>query len=304
MTVELGSRGETRRGRGPVFDSKQGGMPGFLSALRGELSLTRRRPAVWVSLGVWAACIAVFAYFVSYVSTIGAEWYTPEQQEMFLEGMLPQGTAFYVLASMPLYGAPQLALLGAVLGASDYSRGTISTLLTRFPRRASFLAARLANLVLIAMIAAVVSMATSLAASVFVAMAAGRDSEFPPLGNLVMTTLAVWLNSAAFILFGFTLGVITRNMIAAVAIALGWLLGVESLLIAALAPIVPVLDGVRGWLPVGATSSLAAGFVPDGFQTVPPVSATIEPGIAVLVLLGWACVAGAVAAAVSLRRDV
>ena len=40
---------------------------GFADALRGELTLTRRRIAAWVSLTVWALCIVVFAYLVSYL---------------------------------------------------------------------------------------------------------------------------------------------------------------------------------------------------------------------------------------------
>jgi ABC-type transport system involved in multi-copper enzyme maturation permease subunit len=280
------------------------GRLGFAGALRGELVLTRRRIAVWVSLAVWALCIAIFAYLVSYVSTVGAEWYTPEQQRMFVDAMLPAGTSYYVLASLPLYGAPQFAILGAILGSSDYTRGTIRTIMSRFPNRTPFITARLTNLVIVSALAAIVTLLTSILSSIAVAMASGRETEFPPLADLTATALGVWLVAVAFISIGFALGTVTRSMIAAVAVAIGWVLGVESLLVSMLAPVIPALEAVQGFLPVGATSSLAAGFLPADQQTVPAIVATTTPGAAVVVLLVWTALACTVSFILTRRRDL
>ncbi|MGL3149552.1 hypothetical protein ACSS7Z_04255 [Microbacterium sp. A82] len=277
--------------------------PHFGSALRGEVVLTGRRVAVWVSLGVWAACIVVFAYLASYLTTVGAEWYTAQQQEQILQTMLPRGTAYYPLASLPLYGAPQFAILGAVLGASDYARGTIRTIVSRFPRRASLLVARLVNVALIAALAAAVTLLTSVLSSVGVAVVADRGMEFPPVGDLIVALLMVWLTATAFIALGFAIGSLTRSVLAAVAIAVGWVLGVESLAIGLLAPVVPFLETVQGLLPVGATSSLAAGLVPDG-QMVAGVTAVTTPGAAIAVLIGWTVIAGATSWILFARRDL
>lgn len=275
-----------------------------MSALRGELTLTRRRRAVWISLGVWAVCIAVFAYLVSYLSTAGAQWYTPDQQEQLIAAMLPQGTSYYVLASLPLYGAPQMAILGAVLGASDYARGTIRTIVARLPTRTPFILARIASLAIIAAAAAAVTLLTSILSSVVVAGASGRAGELPPLIELTATLLAGWLILLTFIAIGFVVGILTRSTIAAVAIAVAWVLGVESLLIGMLAPVVPALAEIQGFLPVGATSSLAAAFVPAGQQTVPVLTAATGPGVAVAVLCGWTVVAAVVAFIVFRRGDL
>lgn len=278
--------------------------PRFASALRGELGLTRRRPAGWISLGIWAACIALFAYFVSYISTVGAQWYTVEQQDALVNSMLPQGTSYYVLASLPLYGAPQLAILGVILGASDFVRGTIGTISARFPARGPLIAARLVNLFIIGGAAAVVTLGTSVLSSVALAAVSGRSGAFPPPGELAVTLAAVWLVSVTFIGLGFAVGTLTRNLIAGVAVVAVWVLGVEALLVGVLAPVVPVLEGVQGFLPGGAASSLAAAFVPAGQQTVPALAAATGPGTAAGVLLVWAALAGGVSFVLLRRRDL
>lgn len=280
------------------------GDPGFASALRGELTLARRRPVVWVSLGVWAACIALFAYLVSYLSTVGSQWYTSEQQAMFVNAMLPQGTSYYVLASLPLYGAPQFAILGAILGASDYARGVLGTIVARFAGRAPFMAARLVGLLLIAALGAMVTLLASVVSSVGVALAAGSAVSFPPLPDLAGAFVAIWLVAAAFIALGFGIGTLTRRTVVATIIAIIWVLGVESLLVGMLAPVVPFLSSVQGYLPVGATASLAAAFVPAGQQTLPAVAAATSPAAAVAVLCAWTVAAGSVAYALFRQRDL
>lgn len=277
--------------------------PHFGSALRGEVMLTRRGTAVWVSLGVWGACIVLFAYLVSYLTTAGADWYTAEQQDQILHAMLPQAAAYYPLASLPLYGAPQFAILGAILGASDYARGTIRTIVSRFPHRASLVAARLVNVGLIAALAAVITLAASILSSIGVALATDGSIGFPPFGDLTLAWLAICLSAVTFIALGFAVGTLTRSALAAVVIAVVWVLGVESLAIGLLAPVTPFLATVQGLLPVGATSSLAAGLVPDG-QTLAGVAAVTSPGTAIAVLIGWTVVAGATSWILFTRRDL
>lgn len=278
--------------------------PGFASALRGELSITRRRAAGWVSLGIWAACIVLFAYFVSYISTAGAQWYSTEQQDALVAAMLPQGTSYYVLASLPLYGAPQLVILGAVIGASDFVRGTIGTISARFPSRIPLAAARLVNLLLLSAAAALVTLGSSVLSSLGVAAFSGRNGVFPPPAELAVTLLVIWLAAATFIVLGYAVGTLTRNTIAAAAVVVVWILGVEALLVGMLAPVVPFVAQVQGYLPVGATSSLAAALVPTGQLTVPALAAATGPGTAAAVLIGWAALAGGASWGLLLKRDL
>lgn len=277
------------------------GAPTFLTAVRGELSLLRLRPVVWVALGIWAACIVLFAYLVGYLTTVGSAWFTPEQQATFVRSMLPQGTTYHALTSLPLYGAPQFAILGAILGTLDYGSGTVRTVVARFTSRDPYMAARLAALLLIALAAAVATMLASVISSLGVALVSGNPVAFPPLLALATTLGAAWLVAAAFIAVGFALGTLTRRTVIAVVLAALWVLGVESLLVGMLAPVVPFLGAVQGYLPVGATTSLAAAFVPAGQQTALAMTAVTGPGVAVVVLLLFTA-AAALAAFLSFRR--
>lgn len=277
------------------------GSPTFLTAVRGELSLLRLRPVVWVALGIWAACIVLFAYLVGYLTTVGSSWFTPEQQYTFVRSMLPQGTTYHALTSLPLYGAPQFAILGAILGALDYVSGTVRTVVARFASRGPFMAARLTVLLLIALAAAMATMLASVISSLGVALVSGNAVVFPPLPALATTLGAAWLVAAAFIALGFALGTLTRRTVIAVVQAALWVLGVESLLVGMLAPVVPFLGAVQGYLPVGATTSLAAAFVPAGQQTALAMTSATGPEVAVAVLLVWSA-AAALAAFLSFRR--
>ena len=124
------------------------------------------------------------------------------------------------------------------------------------------------------------------------------------LATLAVTLLVIWLAAATFIVLGYAVGTLTRNTIAAAAVVVVWILGVEALLVGMLAPVVPFVAQVQGYLPVGATSSLAAALVPTGQLTVPALAAATGPGTAAAVLIGWAALAGGASWGILLKRDL
>lgn len=291
-------------GAGTSHDAAPLSPPAFVDALRGELSYLRASRTVWLSLGVWAACVVLFAYLVSYLTTVGGQWYTPEQQAMFVNAMLPGGTGYYVLASLPMYGAPQFAILGAILGAGGYVGGTMRTVAARFSNRSVLMAARLVGLTMVAAAAALFTLLASLISSLGVAAASANPVAYPPLTDLGLAFLIVWLVAMTFLSLGFGVGTLTRRIMAAALLVLVWILAVESLLVSMLTPVFSPLATLQGYLPVGATSSLAAAVVPAGQQTVPPMLAATGPGTALVVLAVWACLASGIALRTFRRRDL
>lgn len=278
--------------------------PAFRNALRGELAWARGSRVVWTSTGAWATCVVIFAYLVSYLTTVGGDWYSAEQQAMFVKTMLPISTGYYVLASLPMYGAPQFAILGAILGASGYAAGTLATVAARFRARTPLVAARLLTLVLVAAVTAVFTLLASVLSSLGVAALSGNPAVFPPVTELITALLVIWLVTATFLALGFAIGTLLRRTLAAAILALVWILGVETLLLGMLAPVVEPLTVLQGYLPVGATTSLAAGLIPAGQQTIPAMTAATGPVVALLVLLGWTAAAGSVAFMTFRRRDL
>lgn len=279
--------------------------PTFASALRGELWLAQHRPAPWVTMAIWAGCLAVFAYLVSYLVLGNPEWADPSlSMSEHYAPLLPAAVTYYPLASLPLYGAPQLAILGVILSAGDYSRGTLRTLLPRFPSRVPVIAARLLAVCLIALVAAVVTTGTGVVASLAVSAATGVESALPGVGALAAAIGIGWLVAWTFIVVGFAVGVAVRSLIGAIVVAAGWVLGVESLLIGMTAPLAPAVSVIQGLLPVGASSSLISSQVPDGVAIVPALAHPTGAGVGAVVLVGWILAAGLVSAWVFTRRDV
>lgn len=291
-------------GTGRIASATAAPAPGFLTALRGEVTYVRANKAVWISLGVWAACVVLFAYLVSYLTTVGGQWYTPEQQAMYVNAMLPGGTGYYALASLPMYGAPQFAILGVILGAAGYASGTLRTVAARFSGRAPLMAARLVTLTVVALTAAIFTLLASMLSGLGVAAVSDNLVAFPPLSALVSALLIIWLVAGVFIAVGFAMGTLLRRTLVAAIVALVWILGVEALFVGMLAPVLAPLDAMQGFLPVGATTSLAAEFVPPGQQTVPAMTAATGPVTAVLVLVGWLLAAALVALWDFRRRDL
>lgn len=279
--------------------------PDMRSALRGEFWLTRHRPTPWVAMAIWAGCLAVFAYLVNYLVLGNPEWTTGslDPAETYAT-LLPSAVGYYPLASMPMYGAPQFAILGAILGASDYGRGTLRTLLPRFTSRTPVIAARLVTMVVLALVTALVTTGTGLAGSLAVAAATGLDSTVPGPGDLAVSVGIGWLVAWAFLTLGFAVGTLLRSVLVAIVALAAWILGVESLLIGMTASMSPVILGIQGVLPVGAASSVIASRVPDGVTIVPALAAPTGPWVAVAVLAGWIAVSSFASVWSFTRRDI
>src|SRR5690606_35678260 len=129
--------------------------------------------------------------------------------------------------------------------------------------------------------AALVTLLTSILSSLVVAAVSGRESQFPPVAELSLTLLAIWLVAVTFIAFGYALGTLTRSTLVAVVVAVVWVLGVEALLVGMLAPVIPFLSSLQPLLPAGATAALAAG----------PAATATTTGAAVAVLVAWTVIA-------------
>ncbi len=275
-------------------------MTGFVSAVRGEVACLRHRAAPRVSLLVWALCLAGFAYAVAYLATNGSPLYDEATRRALIAAMLPQGVPGYVFESLPMYGAPQFAILGAVIGAADLARGTIRTVAARFRNRVPLAAARAMTVLLLGVAAAVTSLVACLVSSLVLVWATGREWSWPALGDLAVSTLACWLVATCFIALGLCAGVATRSVLAGVVLVVSWALAVEALLIGMLAPSVQAIADLRGLLPVGATSSLGKSLAPSSLM----LTSTTGPWVAVAVLVVWTTAALAAAGVLLSRRDL
>jgi len=277
---------------------------GFGSALRGELFAARRAKAVWIVALIWAIQIAAFAYTVSFITGTNPEWFTAAEIDAQLANLLPAGVGYYILASIPIYAAPLMIILGAILGGSDSAKHTVSVVLSRFRNRDVFLAARFCTAALISVLIAVVTVAVSAVSAVVVAIVSDSPIEMPPVSEVAIGLLSAALLTAAFMFFGLALGLVTRNAFVASGIGIAWILGIETLLVGSLAPVFPALESVQAFFLTGASSSIVAAATPAGRSSIPEAIAHTAGPAAVAILVLWLAISMTSALLVFRKRDL
>ncbi len=180
-------------------------------------------------------------------------------------------------------------LLGIYAVAGEYRHHTISDTYLSTPRRERVLAAKLVTYLAAGLIIGVAAAGTALITTKVWWSAKGVPLTLSDAG--VWRTVAggvAW--NAAFAVVGVGLGAVIRNLAAAIAAALAWIALVEG--------IAGQLVGseLRRWLPFAAGQALGRATL-GGSDHLPQWGAGG-------VLAGYAVIASAVAASITLRRDV
>jgi ABC-2 type transport system permease protein len=278
--------------------------PGFGSALRAELMLTRKRASLWVVCIGWALSTIVMAYLVTYMSVVNGSGVSATDAEKALQSLLPSAVDYNLLGTVGAILAPLLVVLGGIVGASDYGRGTLRLVTSRFGGRMSFLSARMLTVPLMALIVTLVNQIVGIACSLVVAGVEGRAVEFPALGSLAESILIVWLAATAYIMLGVAVGVMTRSLIASVVIGLGWFFGIEQLLVGSVSSSVGFVHDLAGYLPGGAMNSLAASRVPEGVELGVGQELFTTGATPVIALVAWLLVSTALTVVLFQRRDI
>lgn len=276
---------------------------GFGALVNAEWFALRRRVGVQVLVGVWALQVIVFAYlvlFIVYRST--AKTLPPTAAAHALAALLPAGSGSFIVGSLPFYGGPVMLCIGAIIASGDYRFGTLRTLLSRYPDRVSFLLARFTGMTLLMLAVSIMTMLLSILCSGIVAKIQGLPLDYPSAGRLIIGLGAIWLVATAWAGLGFLIGILIRNLAAAIVIGLAWTLIVENLLFGGLGSVVPALNSIRVILLSPSSGSLAYAL---GAQTnTPGVASTASGPVATLVLAGYVVLSALISAAVLRRRDI
>jgi ABC-2 type transport system permease protein len=181
-------------------------------------------------------------------------------------------------------------ILGISAVAGEYRHGTITDSYLSFPGRSRLLAAKLA-------VSGAAGLAAGLACSV-VALTVTAAWWSAKGGHLDLHTTSAWTTLAGgvgvnvgFALIGVSLGALIRNLVAAVAAALAWIVLIEGIVGQLLG------SGLARWLPFSASEALGRSSLNTAVRLLPPWGGG-------LVLLGYAIVFGVAAVLITLRRDV
>jgi ABC-2 type transport system permease protein len=161
--------------RGVPGDDGTEGRLTMIASVSAELLKLRKRPATWVLAGVWLALLTTFGFLLPYLGYLTGDTGGPPVGP--IAGTLPANLVSNAIAGSALFGGALVMILGALIAGSEHGWGTIKTVLTQGPRRASVYAGSLAALAAILLGLVLVSFALSAAASAVIAGAvhARRD---------------------------------------------------------------------------------------------------------------------------------
>lgn len=177
-------------------------------------------------------------------------------------------------------------ILGILAFTAEYRHGTITDTFLTEPRRARVVAAKAVVNAALGIMLAVVSAATVTVLALWLLPDGHAPIDWAYAGRIVAATM---LTYALYAVLGVSVGALITSQLAAILLALLWVLLIEGL-IGAIRP------EVGKWLPGGAAQAILGGQSPGGDL--------LPPAVAVLVLLAYAVVLGAVAASTTLRRDI
>jgi len=195
----------------------------MIATIKSEWRKNRFRPAFLVGSGLIAG-ITVLIY--------SGNWYLathPGKTErvVSLASLYPAHFVDNVLgAGFPL-GAAMAIVLGALFAGSEYSWGTLKTILTQGPGRMTTWAGRVVVFAAWMGIMTVVLFVVGGSYSAVIASFEGQAITWPELETVAKGFGAIWLLFAVNGALGMTLGVLIRQSAAALGVGLVYLLSVE-----------------------------------------------------------------------------
>lgn len=186
-----------------------------------------------------------------------------------------------------------VAVLGAMIGAREYTTGMIRTTLTAVPKRLPVLWAKLATFSALIVPVLVVGLLVAFFAGMHILDAGDAETVAWSDDGVARAIFGSAGNLIGIGLMGIALGVLLRTTAAAIGTVIGGILFVPTL---ATALLPESWDGVLQYLPSNAAQS---------FTTVAPdAAALLSPAMGMAVFTGWVVLAIASAAFALRRRDV
>ena len=240
----------------------------------------------------WGLVLA--ATLISVIPVVITPYIINNDRELFGFG-LDQTAAVDSVYANAISGYIFVIILGIMLMAGEFRHGTaVATFLTA-PKRASVLGAK----IVIAAIAGILVMWISTVIAfiaAYVTLLSFPDAANPSENIFLNTFIAATVSGAILGIIGVAIGALIRNQMLAIVGALVFLFIIDPLLLAFLPEAGKYLSSglITAMLSIDVTA-------PElGLDT----SALLQPLDAVLILLAYGLVFGAIATATSLRRDI
>ena len=259
-----------------------------------------KRPAVWVLLLVALVLSQVFNYLVPYAGYLSAD--NERAAEQILASTMPENLISNSIGGFPLFAGALALTLGAISVGSEYSFGTLKTMLIQRPRRLGIYAGELLALA-IAVLAIVLSIFVFGALTSYaIATSQSESVDWPSLTELARGVASGWLILMTWCLLGVMLAFLFRGMALPIGLGVVWILGVENLIVNIAAALLDFASTLQKVLPGVNAGSLVSAL--GGRSDTPGVNSAVDGAQATLVLVAYVVVFLLIAGFALQRRDV
>jgi len=277
--------------------------PGLGSIVVMEIDKLLRRPMVWITF-LLMTCGTGGMMLLAYLSTRASGISATQRSARIANFALPHGIdrSFEILGQL---GMILMVVVGALIIGSEFSWGTVRTMLETGISRAKFVAAKLIVLVVLSTIFLLCAEIAGVIGSLLVTLLSGNHVT---LGTVDAHWFGAYARSLVLIdlifvtlgIVAFAVSTITRSVAAGIAVGIGWLV-LEQVLRVFLASLGSLGDRITKALLTTNISALIqhVGIFPG---RVEPGSPGVWQAVGVLVL--YCVVLVAASATVFIRRDV
>jgi ABC-2 type transport system permease protein len=286
-------------------------MSGTIRAVAGtfsaEILKLRKRPAIWVLVGVVLLLTQVFGYILPYSSyATGGENNQTQgvDPQQVLAGVLPGELVPSSLGGYPIFAGALALVLGALVAGSDYGWGTMQTALTQRPTRLALYGGKVLALAAVALTVVLATFAVNAVVASAIAAVESKPLDFPSAAALTRGIGSGWLIIGMWSGFGALLGFAFRSVALPIGLGVVWILGVENLISGVADSLLTALRPLRDLLPGVNAGSLVWSLGPGSGDAAPGVANAVSGTRATVALAVYVAVFAAAGAYLLRRRDV
>jgi ABC-2 type transport system permease protein len=286
-------------------------MSGTIRAVAGSFSAEtlklRKRPAIWVLVGVVLLLTQVFGYILPYSSyATGGENNQTQgvDPQQVLAGVLPGELVPSSLGGYPIFAGALALVLGALVAGSDYGWGTLQTALTQRPTRLALYGGKLLALAAVSLTVVLATFALNAVVASAIAAVESKPLDFPSAAALARGIGSGWLIIGMWSGFGALLGFAFRSVALPIGLGVVWVLGVENLISGVADSLLTALRPLRDLLPGVNAGSLVWSLGPGSGEAAPGVVDAVSGTRATVALAVYVAMFAAAGAYLLRRRDV
>ncbi len=278
----------------------------MIASFRSEWLRLTRRPAFWVLAAVLLGILLTLSYALVWIiftfppRGIVTPGTTPQELKKVL---YPADWLHTVLGDTSGLGASVALILGVLMAGSEYTWGTVKTMVTQRPGRLQALFGKALAMEAAIAILTVALLAAGAAASAVLVTIDRQASAWPDALAVLRALGVAWLVLSLYAALGFTLAVLFRQAALAIGLGLVYTFVIESLVLNLLGG-ADAFRSIVSAFPGSNAGSLVASFPSATVRPAAVARASVGALQATVVLAAYIAAFGVIAGVVFRTRDI